>query len=51
MGKLCFQRERKTYKGKGAVASLEILLHAIDYPHRSPQNFTVFATPKIFFSN
>jgi len=36
------------YKRRGAVASLEILLHAIYYPHNTPQNFTVFATAKIF---
>jgi len=33
------------------AANLEILLHAIYYPHSTPQNFTVFATPKISFSN
>ena len=33
------------------VASLQIRLHIIYYPHSTPQNFTVFVTPKILFSN
>jgi len=38
----------------GAYKTCSVNEHLIEieyFPHRTPQNFTVFATPKIFFSN